>query len=431
MLLFVILTTLLTTSITYGGSFDDGYLKTVFEMDRRALLNIPKLDDEEFMARMHADRSMLPADIQSRSLVSTTMKINEDEELEGQPETDVVYDKVVSSAPAMVNFIGALMVVASKRDFPLTMPANQTFIEIKYPQSFRTTLTQLSGSMYDALFNAQQNMYGVTLNMEQIPRHVKKAMQLIPVASPKLISLMLPGTISAIEQIANETLQQVEDARAHHASAVQTHFFLISNVVSVIFPVIIPVRIFSCVFLCWGKSRSNAAAEAAAKVKLQRAQEALQRLQKAEKKYDELSQQITEHQDSLIKTLYELTSIDLKVAGPREIQNVLIKALEQTSKLHEEFVKRINMGSGLEASDREFYVLAMTESAELIERDAHYLHMASKMYYDVSNKYMIEQIASVTQFLFLETDEQREQHLTQLRNLTETNSIKIKSLADK
>jgi hypothetical protein len=50
----------LTTSICRAESFDDVYLSRVFQMDRKALLSIPQLSDEDFIARMRSGRDMLP-----------------------------------------------------------------------------------------------------------------------------------------------------------------------------------------------------------------------------------------------------------------------------------------------------------------------------------------------------------------------------------
>jgi hypothetical protein len=337
-------------------------------------------------------------------------------------------------------------------------------------------------------------------------------MQLVTAASPKLISAMLPLTISHIDRIANETVQraqssldkfeslskllleiiwlghetntvnddiilkleeqfnatvlkrkelqhltdtmqlryndarkELEEARAHHAAAVQSRFFWF------FIPVIFTVRItFGCIFFC--PPRRDYAAE----LKLQRAQEALDRLKKAEGKHDDLYHEITKHQDDLTRTMFELASIDLKIASPREIQQVLVKALNQTSYLHSqwsqltlfftklaedtrstaqvttsEFIKRINIVPELEKSDRDFFVPVIAETVQLIERDAHLLYMAAKLYYDVSNEYMMEQIAGVSKFLVLQTDEQREHHLALLHNMTLINSVKVKKLAEK
>jgi ferritin len=96
-----------------------------------------------------------------------------------------------------------------------------------------------------------------------------------------------------------------------------------------------------------------------------------------------------------------------------------------------EFIKRINIVPELEKSDRDFFVPVIAETVQLIERDAHLLYMAAKLYYDVSNEYMMEQIAGVSKFLVLQTDEQREHHLALLHNMTLINSVKVKKLAEK
>jgi DNA segregation ATPase FtsK/SpoIIIE-like protein len=109
----------------------------------------------------------------------------------------------MTSGPLAVIFMGNLLTVASKRDFPLTRPPKFAFQHIKEPDSFRATLAQVSGSMYSALLGAHTAMDRIQLNVQQVPDQVKTALKLVLAGSPTLIKMMLPKTLESISQIAN------------------------------------------------------------------------------------------------------------------------------------------------------------------------------------------------------------------------------------
>jgi predicted transcriptional regulator len=111
----------------------------------------------------------------------------------------------MTAGPLAVNYVGNLLVLASKRDFPLTRPPHFSFHYIKDPDSFRATLAQVSGSMYSALLGAHTTMDRIQLNVQQVPSHVKTALQLVIAGSPTLIGMLLPNTLQSIGRIANES----------------------------------------------------------------------------------------------------------------------------------------------------------------------------------------------------------------------------------
>ena len=113
------------------------------------------------------------------------------------------WEDMMLGGPSSINYLSALLTVASKKDFPLT--SNYTFTYVKYPQSFQTTLVQLSNNMYQALFGAHSGMDRIQANMRQIPSQLKTALKLITQGSPTMIKTMLPRTLSNIGKYANES----------------------------------------------------------------------------------------------------------------------------------------------------------------------------------------------------------------------------------
>lgn len=111
----------------------------------------------------------------------------------------------MTAGPLAVNYIGNLLVLAGKRDFPLSRPPHFAFNYIKDPTSFRATLAQVAGSMYSALIGAHTAMDSIHLNVEQVPGHVKTILKLVIAGSPLLIEIMLPKSLQAIGKIANDS----------------------------------------------------------------------------------------------------------------------------------------------------------------------------------------------------------------------------------
>lgn len=131
-----------------------------------------------------------------------------DDQLTLQDNIDGEWVDLMTAGPLAVNYVGNLLVLASRRDFPLKRPPRFNFTHITNPDSFRATLAQVSGSMYSALLGAHTAMDRIQLNVQQVPGHVKTALKLVLAGTPMLIELMLPKTLESIGRIANESAAQ-------------------------------------------------------------------------------------------------------------------------------------------------------------------------------------------------------------------------------
>jgi hypothetical protein len=83
----------------------------------------------------------------------------------------------------------------------------------------------------------------------------------------------------------------------------------------------------------------------------------------------------------------------------------------------------------LDPDDRELFVELLSITCQEIERGAHLLYVMSKTYYDVSSKYMADQIAGINGLLFLQTDAGRSSALRSLSSTTNSTSARIIKLA--
>ena len=128
-----------------------------------------------------------------------------DEQLLSQRDIETTWEEMVVAGPIIVNYIGNLMVLASKKDFAFTLPtSNHIYRYMKYPNSFRATLVQVANQVSNAFFIAHSNMDTIQVNMLQIPTHLKTVLKLLTSASPRLIQSMLPTALGNIERIAKQ-----------------------------------------------------------------------------------------------------------------------------------------------------------------------------------------------------------------------------------
>ncbi|UJR36843.1 hypothetical protein I4U23_029556 [Adineta vaga] len=128
-----------------------------------------------------------------------------DDQLKHQTEIDKEWETLMVSGPIVVGYMGNLMVLASKKDFPFQAPVGYVYRYIRYPNSFRATLAQVSSDMYNALMGAHTAMDEIQLAIKQVPTHVKTALKLITSAKDAMLKSLLPGTLERIGNLATES----------------------------------------------------------------------------------------------------------------------------------------------------------------------------------------------------------------------------------
>jgi uncharacterized phage infection (PIP) family protein YhgE len=105
--------------------------------------------------------------------------------------------------PASINYMGAVMAIASRKDFPLK--PDFAYKLVKYPNSYKATLVQVSNDMFGALYGAHTSMDRIQSNMRLIPAQIKTALKLITQASNSMAKAMLPRTLATIGRYANDS----------------------------------------------------------------------------------------------------------------------------------------------------------------------------------------------------------------------------------
>ena len=138
----------------------------------------------------------------------TSTVLNDDKvdaQIVSQSEIERTWEELLVSGPIIVNYVGNLIVLSSKQDFPFTPPTpDYIYQHIIYPNSFRTTLVQITNQIYNVFIDAHNKMDKIQLNIQQIPNHLTTILKLLTSASPRLIQSMLPIALSNIERIANQ-----------------------------------------------------------------------------------------------------------------------------------------------------------------------------------------------------------------------------------
>ncbi|CAF3715450.1 unnamed protein product [Rotaria sp. Silwood1] len=183
--------------------FLDIYIEKVARMSTKAIIAMPKMSDTDFLDYLFSNKDSI--DGVALRVDNSIFDHLRDDQLKQQTEIDKEWETLMISAPIIVGYMGNLMVLASKRDFPFQAPLGYVYRYIRYPNSFRATLAQVSSDMYNALMGAHTAMDRIQLAIQQVPTHVKTAMKLITSAGNAMLKSMLPRTLDSIGRLATES----------------------------------------------------------------------------------------------------------------------------------------------------------------------------------------------------------------------------------
>ncbi|XP_071125138.1 putative leucine-rich repeat-containing protein DDB_G0290503 [Mytilus edulis] len=118
------------------------------------------------------------------------------------------WDSLLTSAPTSIALIGQLMLIATESDFTLLENAPKDgFKYLKYPNSFRASLVQLSNMGWDAFNDAHMNMDSIRLHTTNLDSHVQTLFKIMNDGTNDELELLVPMTLRKIENIADECLE--------------------------------------------------------------------------------------------------------------------------------------------------------------------------------------------------------------------------------
>lgn len=121
------------------------------------------------------------------------------------PESN--WDQFLTPAPFAIALLGELILISSDTDFSLEeKPPRDGFKHLRYPNSFRASLVQVSNEGWSAFNEAHTSMDQIFLHSGNVDGHVKNAVRFLLQGSPNEVEKMLPMSLSKIQNIADESL---------------------------------------------------------------------------------------------------------------------------------------------------------------------------------------------------------------------------------
>ncbi|XP_028390959.1 uncharacterized protein LOC114515835 [Dendronephthya gigantea] len=118
------------------------------------------------------------------------------------------WDSFLSPAPLSIALLGQLILVSSDADFSLqNEKGNLKFKYLKYPDSFRACLVQVSNRGWDAFNRAHTSMDQIRHFSNNVDKHVKTAVKFLVAGTAEDIELMVPDALKNIERIADDCLE--------------------------------------------------------------------------------------------------------------------------------------------------------------------------------------------------------------------------------
>ena len=121
-------------------------------------------------------------------------------------EQDRDWEDLILSGPTTVNFLGLLMISASRSDIALTSRPQHSVQFIQNTNSLHVTLFQVASSMQMTFHDAHGDLVRTCLYMDQIPEHMKATLMLIKMASDELMQTLLPYSLRNIDRDTTEAL---------------------------------------------------------------------------------------------------------------------------------------------------------------------------------------------------------------------------------
>merc|ERR1712038_641363 len=137
-------------------------------------------------------------------------KLREEEELHLQEDFNAI-DKILP-APLAINLLSQIILIAadSKTDFE-PVCGNQDCKHLTHPESFKTSLLQLSHSAFDAFNTAHVNMDVIDRNMRHLPTEVRSTLIMLLTDSERTIKLLLPDKLSELRRIAKSSRDRAHE----------------------------------------------------------------------------------------------------------------------------------------------------------------------------------------------------------------------------
>jgi len=243
------------------------------------------------------------------------------------------------------------MIMSSEQDFSFNISSNTKLNYIHYPQSYRTTLLQVSLDMHKLFSNTYSTMYRIQIAVQRIPNHIKIILRLISAGSSNMIKRMLPISFNNIVQILNENeifINQIIDQFRN--------FFNLLNEIKQL-----PIK---------------------------------------------LMKHPSDKTDLIIYNKFNLENGFEKIC-------IIIQQIQKQLKQIVQLIINLDIKTKfhLSVNDNIHHVIPVLYS---IEMNAYFLYQFSSIYTDILDRYVLVQTASMGRYVVLSTDEERFETLSNL-----------------
>ncbi|XP_059841406.1 uncharacterized protein LOC132402555 isoform X2 [Hypanus sabinus] len=156
------------------------------------------------MAASAATEGSVLAPIRSAFLQhSRAEEVRRDSQLLMQPYAN--WEEFLVPAPTAVAILGELIALSSASDFPLNRhnPERQ-YQHLRYPESFRACLAQLSNQGWKTFNLAHKNMDQIRLHSQSVPEHTRAALHTLLRGDGAALARLLPRQLGSIRAVAGE-----------------------------------------------------------------------------------------------------------------------------------------------------------------------------------------------------------------------------------
>ena len=132
------------------------------------------------------------------------------------------WDQFLTPAPYAIAILGELILISADTDFSLEdKPPKDGFQLLRYPNSFRASLVQVSHSGWEAFNEAHTSMDQIKLHSANVDTHVKNAVKFLLKGSPQEVEQMLPLCLKKIEKISDESLRLAENIEGRFVTTME------------------------------------------------------------------------------------------------------------------------------------------------------------------------------------------------------------------
>lgn len=143
-----------------------------------------------------------------KAIAGMNKGIDKKEEMRLMMAPHANWDTFLTPAPLSIALLGQLILISSDADFSLQDKKDSIKFEfLKYPDSFRACLVQVSNRGWDAFNKAHTSMDQIRLYSSNVDKHVKTAVRFLISGSAEDVQSMVPDALKNIEVIADDCLE--------------------------------------------------------------------------------------------------------------------------------------------------------------------------------------------------------------------------------